>query len=73
MTVVRNVSLPPDPLVLARALSPQPGLAVLASRPPGGLRPEDARWSFVAGNPVEASDDLVPPGATDPLAGPAPR
>jgi anthranilate/para-aminobenzoate synthase component I len=73
VTVVRIVRLPPDALVLARALSERPGLAVLASRPRGAPRREDARWSFVASDPVEASDDLVPHVATDPVAGPAPR
>jgi len=72
--VVRIVRLPPDPLALARALSGRPGLAVLVSRPQGAPRPEDARWSFVACEPVEASDDLVPPPAVDePAGGPAPR
>jgi anthranilate/para-aminobenzoate synthase component I len=72
--VVRIVRLPPDPLALARALADRPGLAVLVSRPQGAPRPEDARWSFVACEPVEASDDLVPPPAgDDPHGGPAPR
>jgi len=72
--VVRIVRLPPDPLALARALSERPGLAVLVSRPQGAPRPEDSRWSFVACEPVEASDDLVPPPAcADPEGGPAPR
>ncbi len=74
MPVVRIVRLPPDPLALARALADRPGLAVLVSRPQGAPRPEDARWSFVACEPVEASDDLVPPPADhDPDSGPAPR
>ena len=72
--VVRIVRLPPDPLALARVLADRPGLAVLVSRPQGAPRPEDARWSFVACEPVEASDDLVPPlGDDEPCGGPAPR
>jgi anthranilate/para-aminobenzoate synthase component I len=58
-------SLPPDPLALARALARRPGLAVLASRPQGAPRPGDARWSFVACDPVEESADLVPPAGAD--------
>ena len=74
MPVVRILRLPPDPLVLARALGGRPGLAVLVSRPQGAPRPEDARWSFVACEPVEASDDLVPPpGGDEPGGDPAPR
>jgi anthranilate/para-aminobenzoate synthase component I len=72
--VVRIVRLPPDPLALGRALADRPGLAVLVSRPQGAPRPDDARWSFVACEPVESSDDLVPPPAGgDPGGGPAPR
>ncbi|HEY8040643.1 MAG TPA: anthranilate synthase component I family protein [Polyangiaceae bacterium] len=62
MTVVRVADLPPDPLAIARAFVGRPGLAVLASRPAGAPRPDDARWSFVACEPVESSDALVPPG-----------
>jgi anthranilate/para-aminobenzoate synthase component I len=69
--VVRIVRLPPDPLALARALAGRPGLAVLVSRPAGAPRPEDARWSFVACEPVEASDDLVPPPAPASALAPA--
>jgi anthranilate/para-aminobenzoate synthase component I len=61
VTVVRSLRLPPDPLLIARALGGHPGLAVLASRPEGATRAEDARWSFVACEPDGASDDLVPP------------
>jgi anthranilate/para-aminobenzoate synthase component I len=53
--------LPPNPLAVARALAGRPGLAVLASQPQGAPARSDARWSFVACDPVEASDDLVPP------------
>jgi anthranilate/para-aminobenzoate synthase component I len=72
---LRILRAPPDPIALARSLSGRPGLAVLASRPHGALRPEDARWSFVACEPVDSSDDLVPPGAGtgEAVAGPAPR
>jgi anthranilate/para-aminobenzoate synthase component I len=72
--VARIVPLPADPIALARSLVGRPGLAVLASRPQGAPRPEDARWSFVACEPMDASDDLVPPGGGDETgAGPAPR
>jgi anthranilate/para-aminobenzoate synthase component I len=54
--------LPPDPFAVARALAGRPGLALLASRPQGAPARGDARWSFVACDPVEESDDLVPPG-----------
>jgi anthranilate/para-aminobenzoate synthase component I len=61
VTVLRAIGLPPDPFFIARALANRPGLAVLASRPQGAPRPEDARYSFVACDPVERSDALVPP------------
>ncbi|MGO9835553.1 MAG: anthranilate synthase component I family protein [Polyangiaceae bacterium] len=64
MTVVRSLRLPPDPPLIARALAGHPGLAVLASRPEGATRVEDARWSFVACEPDGASDDLMPPPET---------
>jgi anthranilate/para-aminobenzoate synthase component I len=70
--VVRIVRLPPDPIALGRALSDRPGLAVLVSRPQGAPRPDDARWSFVACEPVEASEALVPPVRDEPGSGPAP-
>jgi anthranilate/para-aminobenzoate synthase component I len=73
VAVVRRLRLPPDPLALARALAGRPGLAVLASRPAGALGPDDARFSFVASDPVEISHDLAPPGGDDALGGPAPR
>jgi anthranilate/para-aminobenzoate synthase component I len=72
VAVVRILRLPPDPMALGRALSGRPGLAVLASRPQGALRAEDARWSFVACDPAEASDALVPPAGADPEGAPAP-
>lgn len=72
MPVVRLVDVPPDPLVLARALAGRPGLAVLASRPQAAPRPEDARWSFVACDPVASSDDLVPAASPQERVGPAP-
>jgi len=61
VTVVRALSLAPDPIALARSLAGRPGLAVLASRPAAAPRPDDARYSFVACDPVDASDDLIPP------------
>jgi len=62
----------PDPIAIARALggpAARAGLAVLASRPQGALRPRDARYSFVACDPVEVSDDLVPPAPVHPAPG----
>jgi len=73
VAVVRIVRAAADPLECARALGSRPGLAVLASRPQGAPRPDDARWSFVACDPVEASESLVPPGGDDAAGGPAPR
>lgn len=74
MAVVRILPLPPDPVVLARSLAGRPGLAVLASRPWGGLRVDDTRWSFLTCEPVDSTDDLVPavPNKEE-TAGPAPR
>jgi anthranilate/para-aminobenzoate synthase component I len=71
--VVRLLRAAPDPLALARALGGRPGLAVLASCPVGAPRADDARWSFVASDPVDASDDLVPPAGEGDAGGPAPR
>jgi anthranilate/para-aminobenzoate synthase component I len=80
VSVVRIVRVPPDPLALARRLGGRPGLAVLASRPQGAPRhglDGDARWSFVACEPIEASADVVPSadaGGADATPGsPAPR
>jgi anthranilate/para-aminobenzoate synthase component I len=76
VTAVRILRRSPDPIALARSLGPRPGLAVLASRPQGAPRAEDARWSFVACEPVESSEELVPAlaGAEDaPRGPPAPR
>jgi anthranilate/para-aminobenzoate synthase component I len=61
VATVRFQRLPPDPFAMARALADRPGLAVLASRPQGAPARADARWSFVACDPVEESEDLVPP------------
>ncbi len=58
--MIRRVRLPPDPLALAHALEGRDGLAVLASSPESALRDSDARFSFVACDPVEISEDLVP-------------
>jgi anthranilate/para-aminobenzoate synthase component I len=60
LTVVRALHVLPDPLAIARTLIDRPGLAVLASRPQGAPRPDDARYSFVACDPTERSHDLVP-------------
>jgi len=77
---LREVTLRPDPMSLARALAHRRGLAVLASAPGSGLRSGDARFSFVACDPVETSEDLVPPVTPDPQSAggfeglpPAPR
>lgn len=56
----RRVKLPPDPLALARSLGDRPGLAVLASSPESALHVADARFSFVACDPSETSEDIVP-------------
>jgi anthranilate/para-aminobenzoate synthase component I len=74
VSAVRIVRRAPDPIALARSLAGRAGLAVLASRPQGAPRVEDARWSFVACEPVEACDDLVPAVADGGgEGGPAPR
>ena len=72
MPVVRTVDVAPEPLRIARSLAGRPGLAVLASRPQGASRPDDARWSFVACDPVASSDELVPPAVVHEGLGPAP-
>ena len=59
--MVRVAAVGPDPIAIARALVDRPGLAVLASRPQGAPRPDDARWSFVTCDPVEVSNALIPP------------
>jgi anthranilate/para-aminobenzoate synthase component I len=59
-----SLRLPPNGAIgLARALGDAPGLAVLAAGPRGGLHAEDVRSSFVACEPVESSDAVVPPEA----------
>ena len=72
----RVIHAPADPLVLARVLLGAPGLAVLASRPAAAPRPEDARYSFVACDPIDASEALAPPGvdggASEPAGAPEP-
>jgi anthranilate/para-aminobenzoate synthase component I len=50
-----------DVRAAARRLAGRPGLAVLASDARGALRPDDARASFVACDPVATSEALVPP------------
>jgi anthranilate/para-aminobenzoate synthase component I len=61
VTVVRVLRLPPDPLLVARALGPRAGLAVLASCPRADSWATEARWSFVACEPEAQSGDLIPP------------
>jgi anthranilate/para-aminobenzoate synthase component I len=61
--VAREVPLrmpPGGALGLARALGDRAGLAVLAAGQRGALRPEDVRFSFVACDPVDHSDAVVP-------------
>jgi anthranilate/para-aminobenzoate synthase component I len=60
VAVVRRLALAPDPLAIARALQGAPGLAVLASRPQGSLRSDDARYSFVACEPSASSSEIIP-------------
>lgn len=70
MASIRELALRPDAIAVARILRDRPGVSVLASA--------DARFSFVACDPVESSVDLVP---GEPIAGargwagcaPAPR
>ena len=59
--VVREIPHPPDVSRLARALAAAPGLAVLQSGGLGGSPAGDARFSFVACDPVERSHAWVPP------------
>lgn len=58
--MLRRVRLPCDPLALARALEGHAGLAVLASAPDSAMRESDARFSFVACDPIETSEDFLP-------------
>src|SRR5438128_7209764 len=60
-SVVREISLPPDVSRLARSLSSAPGLAVLQASPRGAASAGDARFSFVACDPIERSHAWVPP------------
>jgi anthranilate/para-aminobenzoate synthase component I len=59
---VRELTIPPDVLVLAGRLSDRPGVAVLASggSQVGALAGEDGRFSFVACDPVEVSEAWIP-------------
>ncbi len=57
---VREIPAPPDVFALARRVADRPGLAVLASDRRGALRDEDARFGFVACDPVDVSDAWVP-------------
>jgi anthranilate/para-aminobenzoate synthase component I len=51
-------------LALGRALGERRGIALLVSSPESAARPDDARFSFVASDPVETTEDLVPTGKT---------
>ncbi len=57
---VREISAEPDVLALAQRVADRPGLAVLVSDRRGALRDGDARFGFVACDPVEESDAWVP-------------
>jgi anthranilate/para-aminobenzoate synthase component I len=57
---VREISAQPDVLALARRVADRPGLAILASDRRGALRDEDARFGFVACDPIDGSDAWVP-------------
>jgi anthranilate/para-aminobenzoate synthase component I len=63
--VVREITLVPDVLRLARALAGEPGLAVLATSPRGALGADEARFSFIACDPVERAEAWVPPRGPD--------
>ncbi|HLK36209.1 MAG TPA: anthranilate synthase component I family protein [Polyangiaceae bacterium] len=69
MTVLRSLAVRPDPLAIAARLAGRPGLAILVSRPQGALRAEDARYSFVACDPCDRGDAVVPPGPFAPERG----
>jgi anthranilate/para-aminobenzoate synthase component I len=63
---VREISVEPRVLALARRVADRPGLAILVSDRRGALRSEDARFGFVACDPVDESDAWVPePGASE--------
>jgi anthranilate/para-aminobenzoate synthase component I len=68
--VVREIAAKPDVAALARALreSGAPGLAVLRSDRRGAMREDDAAASFVACDPIDATDAWVPP-ESDPARG----
>ncbi len=59
--VIRELALLPDVASLAAALRGARGLAVLRSDARGAMRPSDARFSFVACEPVERSHAWAPP------------
>jgi anthranilate/para-aminobenzoate synthase component I len=63
----------PDPVAIARSVAARDGLAVLTGRRAGPPRPLDVRWSFVACDPIETSDALVPAVRAAPCPGPWPR
>ncbi len=64
--MLRRVRLPCDPVALARAIDSgvHSGLALLASARVGAMRESDARFSFVACDPIETSEDLIPLGGS---------
>lgn len=52
--------LQPTAIASRLAAAGRPGVVALVSRGAGAPRPEDARYSFVACDPVDASEALVP-------------
>jgi anthranilate/para-aminobenzoate synthase component I len=58
--VRRETALLPDVFALGQRLAHQPGLAILASSPWGAWNEEDARYSFLASDPVDRTNAFVP-------------
>ncbi|APR99916.1 anthranilate synthase component I family protein [Pajaroellobacter abortibovis] len=61
MSVALELNLAPRVDTLARALRDRRGLAVLLSSPTHALRLEDARFSYIACDPVEVFQGWIPP------------
>jgi len=59
--IVREIAAIPNVLTLSRRVADRPGLAVLESHPCGALSSSDARFSFLACDPVDVSEAWVPP------------
>jgi anthranilate/para-aminobenzoate synthase component I len=60
VSVVREIAIAADFTSIARALGSRKGLAVLHGDGQGALDPNDARFSFVASDPVETSHAWLP-------------